>query len=275
MYNTKTVIALLIIAIITIASISNPVHFSTAQTICNVDSIESTSDILPVILVHGYNESANVWSIWEDRLSVDQIPYCNITFELSDDECGTAKDHAEEIGQIISNVKEYTGKDQVNVVAHSKGGLDVRSYLADINNSDVKNLIMIGTPNGGGPLADYVVYYNPWLLFSPPNSDYCTPALFDLQTTSDVVDSEQNPYTNHYTIYGNWEPSLDCRNLGHEFTNFEYLNNSRDSPNDGIVPAWSSEDLNRHTNLGETNHCHTDLLNDLEYNMSKSILISG
>ena len=48
-----------------------------------------------------------------------------------------------------------TGQDKVNIVGHSKGGLDARVYLADnITRNDVANLIMIGTPNAGSPIAD-------------------------------------------------------------------------------------------------------------------------
>jgi hypothetical protein len=77
--------------------------------------------------------------------------------------------------------------EQVNIVAHCKGGLDTKLYLSNTSNHDVKNFIMIGTPTGGGPLAEDTLNLNPWLKYSPPNSYYCTPALFDLETTSDLV----------------------------------------------------------------------------------------
>jgi hypothetical protein len=43
------------------------------------------------------------------------------------------------------------------MVGHSKGGLDARVYLAKSGTYDVANLIMIGTPNGGNPLANELV----------------------------------------------------------------------------------------------------------------------
>jgi triacylglycerol esterase/lipase EstA (alpha/beta hydrolase family) len=47
-----------------------------------------------------------------------------------------------------------TGKSQVNIVAHRKGGLAARVYLANNRNThDVANLVMIGTRNGGDALA--------------------------------------------------------------------------------------------------------------------------
>ena len=63
-------------------------------------------------------------------------------------------DHAKELAQIVQEVKSMTGENKVNIIGHSKGGLDARVYLAKTNTNDVANLIMIGTPNAGGQLAD-------------------------------------------------------------------------------------------------------------------------
>ena len=45
------------------------------------------------------------------------------------------------------DVKDQSGQNKVNIVGHSKGGLDARMYLGN-STQDVANLIMIGTPNG-------------------------------------------------------------------------------------------------------------------------------
>jgi triacylglycerol esterase/lipase EstA (alpha/beta hydrolase family) len=41
--------------------------------------------------------------------------------------------------------------EKVNVVAHSKGGLDTREYLRSVVTVDINSLLMIGTPNLGSP----------------------------------------------------------------------------------------------------------------------------
>ena len=73
------------------------------------------------------------------------------------DECGSALDHSNDLSQIVQDVKSWRLNDQVNMVSHSKGGLDARVYLDKSGTHDVANLIMIGTPNGGNPLANEVV----------------------------------------------------------------------------------------------------------------------
>jgi triacylglycerol lipase len=94
-----------------------------------------------------------VFSDWQPLLKSDGIPFCTVTFHQSDDPCGSAKDHAKEPGDIVGQVKNITGQKQVNIVGYSKGGLDARVYLAESGTHDVANLIMIGTPNAGAPLA--------------------------------------------------------------------------------------------------------------------------
>lgn len=58
----------------------------------------------------------------------------------------------------IDHAKQVTGSDQVNIVAHSMGGLVSRAYIqsSDYNN-DVNHLITLGTPNLGASGA-YVAW---------------------------------------------------------------------------------------------------------------------
>ena len=70
---------------------------------------------------------------------------CSVTFH-PDDFCGRSLHDATELSKIVQNVKDMTQQNQVNIVAHSKGGLDARLYLSRSNTSDVKNLIMIVLP---------------------------------------------------------------------------------------------------------------------------------
>ena len=57
------------------------------------------------------------------------------------------------LGTIITNLKQTTGAAKVTLLAHSMVGLASRAYLQS-GTTDVANLITIGTPNLGTPLAD-------------------------------------------------------------------------------------------------------------------------
>ena len=86
-----------------------------------------------------------------------------------------------ELRQIVEQVKQDTGSEEVNIVGFSKGGLNARVYSEDGNNS-VENLIIIGTPNGCASLAywDFI----------------CLPAADDLEFGSQATQALQNPNTN-------------------------------------------------------------------------------
>lgn len=209
-----------------------------------------SSHTLPVILVHGYSEISLIWTNWEHNLQQNGIQYCTVSFH-PDDVCGTATHDSMELGQIVQKVKSMTLQDQVNIVAHSKGGLDARLYLDKSGTHDVANLIMIGTPNKGSPFADYREFYN---------LDPFCPAIHDLTTHAPVDTASNNLSTRYYTIAGACYPYL--------YTWWGSIGES----NDGLVGVSSAQ--SHFHNLGLSPHCHMQLLGDYEYNLAYDI-ISG
>ena len=157
-----------------------------------------------------------------------------------------AAEHAQDIEQIVQIVKNVTGQDKVNIVAHSKGGLDARVYLANTNTQDVANLIMIGTPNAGGLFADSNAF-NPW--------ETCRPAALDLTSVASDTRANQNIHTDYYTIAG------VC---------FDGL-----LPNDGLVAKSSVHSKPYFHRLADSPNCHLDLLGIYEYGLVNNILNNG
>ena len=226
----------------------------------NANTAVNSTTKLPVILIHGYMEDAIVWNKWVDLLKNDGISAYPITFKQSDDKCGSAADHAKELSNIIGQIKKETGQNKVNIVGHSKGGLDARVYLAN-NTQDVANLIMIGTPNAGSPLAQ--------------TSEICTPAVYDLRPGAAATKVEMNPNTKYYTIAGDWNPELgNCQLtpfLPMEQSGFSNL----PKPNDGIVPLSSVESQDYFISLGHSKSCHSNLMSEYEYGLAKGVLFEG
>ena len=196
MNNKKSIFLIISIAIIISLSLTPCLksfyNLANAQiSPCDNGQIIGSSQALPVILIHGYAEPSDVWSAWEQLLGQNNIPFCTIFFHQSNnpsyDECGSAISHAQNLEQIVQQVKSMTGQGKVNIVAHSKGGLDARVYLANTQTPDVANLVMVGTPNAGSPLAD--IFHN---------NDPCKPAVEDLRTNAADTTARQN--TNLITI---------------------------------------------------------------------------
>src|SRR5215216_5938083 len=248
------------------------------------------SQTLPVLLIHGYKSGPEVWDKWLPELRGEGIKAKAVHFPI-DDDCGSSESHAQQLDTIVQRFKSETGADKINVVAHSKGGLDTRLYLAnDLSNDDIANLIMIGTPNLGSPLATASLAFvtgtltiNP-IMYPYLRAFYCLPALLDLVPGSPATEAEINENTQYYTIAGDWTPS--------PYYNFFYPLLDSDCPqpswlplerwasdflifedDDGIVPLGSAASQ-QFENIGVTDNCHTNLFEiDEEYEIVKEILL--
>ena len=208
-----------------------------------INSKLTSSDPRPVLLVHGLGQDASVWREWEDLLTKDGIRFYTITFQKSDDKCGSALTHGNEIGDIVQLAKRETGSERVNIVGHSKGGIDARVYLAN-GTTSVENLIMIGTPNEGTPLAEF--------------TSACSPAILDVLPGANATKAVMNPNTNYWTISGDWQ---------HEIEGNPVLQGI----DDGQVQV-SSVEAEAFQSLGRTEHHHLLLLGQAEYNLARNVL---
>jgi triacylglycerol lipase len=112
---------------------------------------------------------------------------------------------ADGLAAFVDRVKQTSGADQVDIVAHSQGGLVARQYVKfDGGAGSVRNLVSLGTPNHGTeqardiltdawPLLLLVEDYAPALLQMTPNSDF----LAELNEGDDTIGDVR--YTNFYT----------------------------------------------------------------------------
>lgn len=119
-----------------------------------------TGEKNPVVFVHGFFDKkidifgkSNFTSLIDylvdqgwDRDELFVIQYS--------DAIGSNIPNAYELDAFIDNVLSQTGKDQVDIVAHSMGGLSSRYYIKNLGGHEkVGSLITLGTPHYGTPLA--------------------------------------------------------------------------------------------------------------------------
>lgn len=108
----------------------------------------------PVILAHGINSSgaqlAKLAKEIEDQTGLPTYHYLNFNNHGNDH-----IDQYSELSAVIQSYKKICGVDQVNIVGHSMGGLRARGYAE--NASDVFKVLQVGTPNGGSPIADFMI----------------------------------------------------------------------------------------------------------------------
>ncbi len=242
MANTKFII---VIALAAIAIAIGVTAFASLVNRPPEASIGGENPSTPVLLVHGLGEDASMWKKWEELLTNDGIQYHTITFQESDDKCGTALAHAVELGKRIDEISRSNPSGQVNIVGHSKGGIDARVYLANGTQS-VANLIMIGTPNNGTPMAE--------------RTSLCAPAVWDVLPEANATKVGSNPNTKYYTIAGDWAKEVGG-------------NPAIPGPDDGLVPVSSAESGPNFQSLGRTEHAHLELLGEEEYNLARDVLL--
>ncbi len=114
----------------------------------------SFSAVRPVVFAHGILSDSSVWnSIWVPELSNLGVPV-DAAINPSMGNLDSIQNNAGKIAAAVEAAKSQWGVDKVNLVTHSKGGLDARHFVETADS--VETLVQLGTPNGGSPLADFV-----------------------------------------------------------------------------------------------------------------------
>lgn len=112
----------------------------------------------PILMVHGVFfrdfKYLNYWGRIPDELIRNgaTIYYGNHQSAASVD--NSAKELADRINEIVST----TGCEKVNVIAHSKGGLDIKTAIAKLGIADkVASVVTVNTPHKGCEFAEYLL----------------------------------------------------------------------------------------------------------------------
>lgn len=112
----------------------------------------------PVLLVHGvfFRDSKN-FNYW-GRIPKELEDNGARVYYGNHGSASSVEDSAKELDQRIRQIVEETGCGKVNVIAHSKGGLDCRYAMAKLGTAPyVASLSTINTPHRGCKFADYLL----------------------------------------------------------------------------------------------------------------------
>lgn len=119
----------------------------------------------PVLLVHGI--------ILKDTFffkAFGKIPnvlreegYC--VYCSTNDGVGTIENNAKQLKQQIQKILHKEKAEKINIIAHSKGGLDCKYMIQNFNIEDkVASLTTICTPHRGSQLASTILRWPKWIL---------------------------------------------------------------------------------------------------------------
>lgn len=94
------------------------------------------------LLRYQLNFSASVCNGWIDKLNNTGIYTEAVTFEDNPEyyTCRGSTDHASNLEPIVEDFKSLIHADKINLVVHSKGGLDANFLANNLANEDVANL---------------------------------------------------------------------------------------------------------------------------------------
>ena len=112
----------------------------------------------PILMVHGVFfrdfEHLNYWG----RIPQELIDNGATIFYGEHNSASPVSTSGEELAKRIKDIKAQTGCEKVNVIAHSKGGLDMRYAISKCGAyEDVASLTTINTPHRGCEFADFLL----------------------------------------------------------------------------------------------------------------------
>lgn len=232
----------------------------------------------PVVMIHGVFfrdfKHFNYWGRIPAELEKNgaQIFYGNHESASPIDKSG------EQLAERIKEILKETGAEKVNIIAHSKGGLDSRYMISKCGMENyVASLTTINTPHRGCEFADYLLdgtipektkqavaltYNNALKLLGDKEPDFIS-AVTDLTKSSCTAFNEKIKDSGlvYYQSFG----SVLKRPEGGRFPlNYSYnLVKRFDGPNDGLVDEKSFEWGSKFTMLtpqGKRGISHGDMI---------------
>ena len=114
----------------------------------------------PVLLVHGmgFRDDLRI-GYWGRIPKALQAAGCRIYFGHQDSNA-SIEANAEHIAAAIENILAETGAEKVNIIAHSKGGLDSRYAISTLGMGEsVASLTTLSTPHHGSKTVDKLLRF--------------------------------------------------------------------------------------------------------------------
>ena len=205
----------------------------------------------PIILVHGLalrdTKFIKAFGKIESKLSEAGYQVCTANI----DAFGSVENNAEQLKEVILAILRDTNADKVNIIAHSKGGLDSKYMISHLDMSDkVASLTTLCTPHKGSPVATKIwglpMWFKKYLSFfingfykiiGDKNPDAMT-ACEQLKTTENSADNDSFADTVYYQSYSTTlKNKNDCLLMA---IPMYILTKTGESKNDGIVSEDSS-----------------------------------
>ena len=104
---------------------------------------------VPIVLVPGWLDTSRDLAALRIRLTGAGLPGSHVRTLTFADPVGANRDHAQELDSLVQLVLAETGASEVDIVAHSMGGLATRWYLSTHPDPPVRRVAFLATPHRG------------------------------------------------------------------------------------------------------------------------------
>ncbi len=150
----------LIVLYYILKTVFKEIEFETAKEEININRrhLKMCATKYPILLVHGVGfrdqKHLNYWGRIPNELFINgaRVFYGNQQSAIA------IKDSAEELSARVKEICETYGCEKLNIIAHSKGGLDCRYAIENLGMGQyVASLTTISTPHKGCEYADYLL----------------------------------------------------------------------------------------------------------------------
>src|SRR4029077_11029149 len=150
----------------------------------------------PVVLLHGYKGNpAGTWggSPYDWTTTLRNQGYGPSVIVPALNSTSSVKTNAPLIQTSVEDTRSTFNTNAVDILAHSKGGLDASQAMSAKTLGPVRHLVELGTPNRGTPLADLGVL---------------SPALREMSTLNGlrIASLWHDPKTQYTSIAGSYVP---------------------------------------------------------------------
>jgi hypothetical protein len=201
----------------------------------------NASSTKPVILfVQGLHSNYTTWtglnSYYEAAYSAG-YKTAFVQLQDSDGGGGNMYTNGQVLANVIKKVAAYYGVPKINIIAHSKGGIDTQTALVHYGAYPYVNVVhQLSTPNKGSELAD--MSYSTWTSWLGTIMGQKDPAVYSLQTSymanfrSQTDSRYENNYTKTYMSGGMGDDGI--------FTAYWFAHSVLPGEDDGAVSLYSA-----------------------------------
>jgi len=232
-----------------------PFLLLSCKTVDNRNDVTAALSLkYPVVLVHGIiahdrGGIINFWGRIPQKLKERNVK----VFFGNTDAWGSYESNAELLKATIDKIIEETNSEKVNIIAHSKGGIDSRYLIWKYDYGDkVASLTTISTPHHGAEIADLIynkkivhsrITKNALITFGKLYGDI-NPDLYNVNyqlTTekmkefNEIIGMDQRVY--YQSIYTLMKNSYDDLMFSNSYKYIKKISGN----NDGIVSEYSAK----------------------------------